>query len=115
MNKELRDLVDDSIRELKRWREENPNEEPNDRIWEIADTNTPVYHAEALELCVNNLGELATLDVENFDPSDVTPARIAQLAIYEYLEQIMWEWWNEQVAESVDDTYGSNPEGRIST
>jgi len=90
-------LKEDAVREFKDWLIENPdNDEPHDVIFEIADSNVPIYTADILELGGNHW-ELMT-EVPELGPAfdgAPTPLNIIAANIFEAIEQACWECWRE--------------------
>ncbi len=91
-------LIDDVREELRDRFEEYPDDflrnEPNDVISEIADTNTPLYTWDLMELAAENLN-FATDEPElgpAFDGSP-TPVNIIAANIYEAIEAECWDEW----------------------
>lgn len=96
----LLEIVNDANEELLGWLENNPDEEPHDIIWEIADTSTPIYYADIMQIGRDNLG-IATNAVETpaFDGKQ-TATNVMAAAIYAHIEAELWDtyhaWEEEQ-------------------
>lgn len=93
----LQRLIDDACIELKDWMEDNPGvKEPHDAIFEIADSNTPIYNSDIMEIAAEDY-EIMSSEPEigpAFDGKP-TPLNIAAANIFEAIEQGLWEYWNE--------------------
>lgn len=88
---ELYTIVEDAKTELREWCEENSRSDPtDDAIREIADSSTPVYTRDIMEIGMQN-EDLActTPDLE----SDGSPVEAMKMIIYEYVEQSLNEEW----------------------
>ena len=93
MTETLQECVSDAIDELRDWVKDNPDEEPHDTISELADSNTPIYHATILDMAASNweIGQVESELGPAFDGT-ATPSNIAAANIYEHLNQKMHEW-----------------------
>ena len=98
----LDELKQDAVNELRGWIIENPDDDAGDVIFEIADSNTPVYTYDILQLAADN-PEIAHFKPElgpAFDGSP-TPVNIAAANIFEAIKAALWECWREY--EDADD------------
>ena len=98
----LDELKQDAVNELREWIIENPDDDAGDAIFEIADSNTPVYTYDILQLAMDNW-EIGTVEPDigpAFDGSP-TPVNIAAANIFEAIEAALWECWREY--EDADD------------
>jgi len=88
--KGLCDLVegaeDEFREELANW----ANEDVGDAIYEIADSWTPVYNTQCLQIAADNLSEIACRELDDGLVDPLTPARAAQIAIFDYLAEQLW-------------------------
>lgn len=70
---------------------------PEDVITEIADSHVPIYHSQLAEL----LADCPSLGDGPDDPGllphgdELTVWRILQVAIYERLNALAFEWWHD--------------------
>lgn len=102
---ELDELVDSACEELQEWIDENSgNDEPHDRIFEIADSSVPVYNYDLLQLACNNV-ELAINEPENGPAFDGTPTPINIIAanVFEYIEDKLWEYFRDHEEDYLDN------------
>jgi len=99
----LQTVIDDAISELDDLLEDMTladADDLGDQIWEIADTNTPIYYSDILE-CVNDDISLFTTypDIAVGDRSE-TPDRMIQYNIFERIREELYnridEWKEEQ-------------------
>jgi len=89
---ELYTILEDAKSELAEWVRDNPNEDADERITEIADSSTPIYYGEIMQIGVDNIQLANTVpDIE----SDGSPCDAMQKVIYEYLEQELHEYFRE--------------------
>ena len=98
----LDELKQDAVNELREWIIENPDDDASDTIFEIADSNTPVYTYDILQLAADNW-EIGTVEPDigpAFDGTP-TPVNIAAANIFEAIEAACWECWREY--EDADD------------
>ena len=95
MTETLQEYVSDAIDELRDWMKDHPDEEADDIISELADSNTPVYTSTILDLAASNweIGNVESGIGPAFDGAP-TPANIAASNIYTHLLQKMHEWAN---------------------
>ena len=108
MTTRLEELENDAIQELKEWAIDNYPDDPGDVINEIADSYVPVYNHDILRLAVDNIN-LALNEPElgpAFDGSP-TPINIIAANIYEYIEQALYDAWND-IEEEINDNYGED-------
>lgn len=102
---ELYDLEQSAIEELKDWMNENPgNDEPHDEIFEIADSSVPVYTSDILNLASENIN--LAVDVPESGPAfdgSATPVNIIAANIFEYIENALWEYWNDHKDDYLDE------------
>ena len=95
---ELLKTLDGLKSELKEWIIENPDEdEPNDKIFELADSGVPIDTYDLLQWALEN-SSFATDEPElgpAFDGTP-TPTNIIAANIFEYLESELWEYWRDE-------------------
>lgn len=105
MTTDMQQSIKNAIEELDEWMQENPgNDEPHDRIFEIADGSVPVYTVELLEWAIEDI-YLATDEPEigaAFDGSP-TPVNIIAANIFEKVEEALWEYYNNHKNDYVDE------------
>ena len=87
---ELHDLVKGAKAELQEELANRPDEEVQDIIWETADSWTPIYNAQCLRIAADNLSEIACRELDDGLVDPLTPARAAQIAIFDYLVEQLW-------------------------
>jgi hypothetical protein len=101
---DLYDLVKSACEELQEWIDENPgDDEPHDRIFEIADSHVPVYNSDIIQCAADNIS-LAVDEPElgpAFDGSP-TPINIIAANIFEYIEAELWEYYNDHKDDGLD-------------
>jgi len=109
---ELYKTLKNAKEELLEWITENPDDdEPHDRIFEIADSYVPVYNYDLLQWASENLD--FAVDKPELGPAfdgSPTPINIIAANIFEYIESELWEYWHnerdnilEELEESEDD------------
>lgn len=89
-------LTRQALDDLRIYIEDNPDateEDVRDSIWEFADSQTPTLNRFALTIAANNLPEIGVRQIVDGAPDDVTPAKMAQLAIHDYLLEILYDKW----------------------
>ena len=77
--------------------------EPHDIIYEVADSNVPIYNHDILQAAADDIS-LGTDEPElgpAFDGSP-TPVNIIAANIYERIQQEMFEYWDELETQFVD-------------
>jgi len=93
----LDEIEKDAIEELEEWVKDNPDDDPTDEaIFEIADSSTPIYNYDILQLAASNLF-LAT-DAPDIGPAfdgSPTPINIIAANIYEYISNALYQRWSE--------------------
>jgi len=107
----LQTYIDDAIEELEKDHLADATlddvEDIEDCIWELADSNTPIYYSDMLE-CVSDDIDLFITRPDNAGPED-TPDKLIQINIFERIESALWErfreWQEEQ--ESVEEEWAS--------
>lgn len=88
---ELYTIVEDAKTELREWCEENSKSDPtDDAIREIADSSTPVYTRDIMEMGMQNEDLACTIPDLG---SDGSPVEAMKIVIYEYIEQSLNEEW----------------------
>ena len=90
---ELYKMKKDALEELKESLRDYPDQDDNDRIFEIADSSIPIYTGDILQLAADNIN-LAIVEPEigpTFDGTS-TPVNIITANIY---EEILQELWSE--------------------
>ena len=108
MTTRLEELENDAIQELKEWAIDNYPDDPSDVINEIADSYVPVYNHDILRLAVDNIN--LALDEPELGPAfdgSSTPINIIAANIYEYIEQALYDAWNN-IEEEINDNYGED-------
>lgn len=96
MTTDLQNTLNGLKDELQDWITNNPDTEPHDYIFELADGGVPVYNCDILSWALENLN-FAVDEPENgpgYDGSP-TPINIIVANIFEYLEQELWDFYNE--------------------
>ena len=105
MTTEYQETLDGLKNELLDWMKENPgNSEPNDTIFELADSGVPVYTSDLLQWACDYCA-FATNEPElgpAFDGSP-TPTNIIAANIFESLESDLWEFYYEHENDYLDD------------
>lgn len=113
MTNKWQDILNDAEEEFKELIEDkDPQErldyleqdEPHDDIFEIADSNVPVYTGDLLELAADNY-DLAFNEPEigpAFDGSP-TPINIIAANVFEGIEHHLWEWWNDNKDDMIEE------------
>ena len=95
--RELDQIVEDAIEELRAWAKENPDEtEPHDQISEIADSSVPVYHSDLLRLAADKIH--LGIDEPELGPAfdgKPTPVNIIAANVFEHVERALWDAWKE--------------------
>jgi len=105
----LRELEKDVLEELK-WQLENEdwyNDDDYDLIHSIADSNTPIYYSDILELAAENT--FLALDEPELGPAfdgSPTPVNIIAANIFEHLERVLWENI-EEIKEEIESELAS--------
>lgn len=103
---DLYDLVKSACDELQEWIDENPgDDEPHDRIFEIADSHVPVYNSDIIQCASDNIN--LALDEPELGPAfdgSPTPITINIIAanIFEHIEAELWEYYNEHKDDYLD-------------
>ena len=95
----LYELGQDVRAELRERIDEIDRDEPHDVIFEIADSNVPIYNYDLLDVASNNIN-IAVNEPElgpAFDGSP-TPINVIAANIFEYLETELWDEWEIQSA-----------------
>ena len=117
---ELQSLVKMGISKLEDWIKENPyDEEPHDYIWESADSLTPIYNYDIMQIARDNISEIALREVEY--EGDDNALRQSQLAIFDYIEGELWNYWyserdsllenwREEIIDWINEAIEENPE-----
>src|SRR4030042_2208764 len=105
MTTEMQQSIKNAIEELDEWMQKNPNNnEPHDKIFEIADGAVPVYTSDLLEWAIEDI-YLATNEPElgaAFDGSP-TPTNIIAANIFEKIEDKLWEYYNDHKDDYSDE------------
>jgi hypothetical protein len=101
----IADLVKDAVEELKEWMIFHPDEDPYDQglIYEIADSQTPVYTSTALELATNDLWLMYE---EPESPAfDGKPNAINVLTgvIYDHILDALHDYYNEHKDDFIEE------------
>lgn len=94
MPNQLDQLVTQAIDCLKDFIENSTdaNQEAIDEtIWEIADYETPIANHAILMLAANNLTTIGLRNIPDGILSDINPAYVAQVAIFEYLKEALYQ------------------------
>ena len=89
---ELYIIVEDAKKELLEWARENRGEDPDDQISEIADSSTPVYNYNLMEIGMQNLDLACEVPDMETDGSAVSAM---QIVILEHISQELHEYWRE--------------------
>ena len=91
------DILNGAREELREWVDDNSdNEEPHDRIFEIADGWVPVYHSQLIDLAGDN--HSLAINVPELGPAfdgEATPVNIIAANVFEMIEADLWEEWNK--------------------
>lgn len=97
----LQQCIDDAVEELNRILEDIELcdvDGVEDTFFELADSHTPVYYANALECAESDFDLFLTRP--DLAGEDTTPIKMIQLNIFERIEQALWarleEWKEEQ-------------------
>ena len=92
----LDELKQDAVNELREWIIENPDDDAGDVIFEIADSSTPVYTYDILQLAADN-SEIAHGEPDIGPAFDgwPTPVNIAAANIFVAIEAACWDCWRE--------------------
>lgn len=79
-------------------------DEPHDMIFECADGNVPVYTWDIMQYAANNTN-MATNEPELGAAFDGTPTPVNIIAanIFEAIEAELWEWWNDNRTDLMDE------------
>lgn len=108
MSRNLFDLIDGCKQDLCTWAEENwpvSDSEVSDQISEIADSSTPCYHGELLDLAAEN-NFLATDEPEiiAFDGSP-TPINCIAGNVYCHIEQELHSYWRDTLKDEMKEKH----------
>jgi len=118
---ELQNLIEMGISDLDEWIKDNPYEvNPDDFIWETADSLTPVYNYNIMQIAKDNINEIALYEIE-IEPQHQTALDVAKIAIYEYILFALWDhWhnkrddileeWRQDIITWIEDILKDNPE-----
>ena len=102
---ELNERVNSACEELDEWIKENPgDDEPHDRIFEIADSWVPIYTYDIIMCAADNIS-LAVDEPElgpAFDGSP-TPVNIIAANIFEYIEAALWEYFEDHKEDYLEE------------
>lgn len=93
----LGNLGQQAIDELQDYLKHNPQaseEDVRNWMWEVADYSTPIHNRGILLMAANNLAVIGLRDVENYGQVSITPVKVAQLAIFDYLLDILYDTWH---------------------
>lgn len=93
MPNQLDQLVTQALDSLEDFIENSTdtNEEAiDDAIWEIADSCMPIANHAILMIAANNLTTIGLRDISDGILSDINPAYVAQVAIFEYLKEVLY-------------------------
>lgn len=98
---DIYDIVVDAIEEFRQRMQEAKEEgrfrdieEPNDIIFEIADSHVPIYTSDLLRLASENTEfALSEPDISPAFGGRPTPVNIIAANIFEKIEQSLWEEW----------------------
>lgn len=63
----------------------------DEAIWEIADYVTPTANHMILMIAANNLTTIGLRDIPDGILSDINPTYVAQVAIFEYLKEMLYQ------------------------
>ena len=103
------DYAVDELNDLLREATLDDAEDMQDRIWELADSNTPIYYSDMLE-CVSDDIDLFITRPDNAGSED-TPDKLIQINIFERIEQALWERFREWKEEQEEiELESSDPE-----
>lgn len=101
MDTELTLLTEQALSDLAFYIENNPEAsegEIQDTIQEIADNHVPYGNRVALMIAADNLAEIGAREIETFWDVDVSPAYVAQLAILDCFQELLYNEWNGLVS-----------------
>lgn len=79
-----------------------------DQIFELADSNTPIYYSDMLD-CVNDDIDLFITRPDLADDS-ATPDKMIQLNIFERIEAALWERFTEWKEEQEEIALEADPD-----
>jgi len=97
------EMLNSAVEELKERLQESPDDDGGDIISEIADSHTPIYNYDIIQMAAENLS-LAVNEPElgpAFDGSP-TPINIIAANIYEAIEQELWDKL-EDIKEEIEE------------
>ena len=89
---EYQEMLNSAVEELKERLQDSPNDDEGDLIHEIADSHTPIYNYDILQMAANNM--FLALDEPDIGPAfdgSPTPINIIAANIYEAIEQELWD------------------------
>ena len=114
---ELYKMKKDALEELKESLRDYPDQDDNDRIFEIADSSVPIYTGDILQLAADNIN-LAIVEPEIGPAFDGTPTPVNIIAANIY-EEILQELWSEldnikeEITEECESCGDRFPEGTL--
>ena len=104
--RDLQDIIDGAVGELKEWYKDNPSDDPTDAgvIHEFANEAVPVYNGDLLQLAADLSNGIATTAPDIGPAFDGTPMPINIIAanVYEAVEAGLYEEW-QRIEEERED------------
>ena len=101
---ELDERIDNALDELKEWMIDNPGEDADDEIFEIADSSCPIMNYDILQCAVDDM-DLALTEPEIGPAFDGSPTAINIIAanIFEKIRGELWEYYNNHKDDYLDE------------
>ena len=101
----LQNDVNNAKEELESWIKENPyDNDPGDFIFETTDSSVPIYNSDILQYANNNSS--LSVDTPELGPAfdgSPTPINIIAANIFEYINNELWIYWNDERDNILDD------------
>ena len=97
------EMLNSAVKELKERLQEDPDYDEGDLIHEIADSNTPIYNSDILQMAAENM--FLALNEPDIGPAfdgSPTPINIIAANIYEAIEQELWDKL-EDIKEEIEE------------
>ena len=100
---EYQEMLNSAVEELKERLQDSPNDDESDIISEIADSHTPIYYYDILQMAAENM--FLALNEPDIGPAfdgSPTPINIIAANIYEAIEQELWDKL-EDIKEEIEE------------
>ena len=99
---DFQEMLSNAVEELKERLQQDPDYDEGDLIHEIADSNTPIYNYDILQMAADNL--FLALEEPDIGPAfdgSPTPINIIAANIYEAICEELWDEL-EEIKEEIE-------------